>query len=73
MKIRELNAWLTKGIARIMQENNTGCRPFVLAFNEFINTEYNKNHQETIRFMAEELSDLLEGKGVHNIISIKEN
>lgn len=52
MKIRELTTWLAKGIARIMQENNTGCRPFVLAFNEFLNAEYTKNHQENIRFMA---------------------
>jgi hypothetical protein len=73
MKIRELNGWLAKGIIRIIHENNNGCRPFVLAFNEFLNAEYSKNHQESIRFMAEEISDLLEGKGVHNIISIKEN
>ncbi len=37
MKIRELNGWLAKGIIKIIQQNNNGCRPSVLAFNEFLN------------------------------------
>ena len=72
MKIRELNAWLAKGITRIMHENNSGCRPHILAFNEFLNAEYAKNRQESVRCMAEELGELLEAKGLHNIISIRD-
>lgn len=72
MKIRELNGWLAKGITRIMQENNSGCRPHILAFNEFLNAEYARNRQESVRFMAEELGELLEAKGLHNIISIRD-
>jgi hypothetical protein len=33
MKIRELNGWLVQSFAKIIQENNPGCRPYVLAFN----------------------------------------
>ena len=73
MKIRELNGWLAQGIAQILRENNSGCRPHVLAFNEFLNNEYAVNRQESIRFMADELNELLEAQGYPNVIAIKEN
>jgi hypothetical protein len=40
-------------------------------FNEFLNSEYLKHHNEPIRFMIEELAEMLESKGVIGAISLK--
>ena len=73
MKIRELNSWLVSIIASIEQENNQGCLEEVRGFNTFLNEEYEKIKQEFVKFMIDELSDLLEGKGVSRVIFFKES
>jgi hypothetical protein len=72
MKIRELTAWLAKSIARIIDTKNNECRVHVNAFNEFLNEEYAKNRTESIRFLTEELADLLSAHGIQEVIMIVE-
>jgi chemotaxis regulatin CheY-phosphate phosphatase CheZ len=72
MKIRELNSWLVDSISALISSGDQTCKEALEKFNEFLNKEYGKSKQESTRFMAEELAELLEAKGYQNLIGIKE-
>jgi hypothetical protein len=53
MKIRELTAWLAKGIAELVATKDANALPLVHQFNDFLAEEYSKNRHESVRFLAE--------------------
>lgn len=73
MKIRELTAWLAKGIAELVATKDPNALPLVHQFNDFLAEEYSKNRHESVRFLAEELSELLETRGLKDLISVPDS
>ena len=70
MKIRELPEWLAKGIVKIIEHKNNECREHVHAFNEFLNETYAKNRQDSVRFLAEEIADILNNHNIQDVVMI---
>lgn len=52
MKIRELAGWIAENASNILNKNDPLCKEGLAKFNEFLNREYKKNKQESIRFLA---------------------
>ena len=53
MKIREFTSWLTESISALVAKDDSSCKAALAKFNDFLNSEYAKNKQESIRFTVE--------------------